>query len=129
MVNNVFVRLLAGHLDHELWADFSGSGGGRRPSVQAGEGLGAQAGEARLTEVIRDGGFTKVHKATQGPFNMVFEARAWAASWPGASGADDRSARHELLAGCHRLTSIPSSAGSRGRMPEPFTTTDQLKLG
>ena len=75
MVNNVFVRLLAGHLDHELWADFSGSGGGRRPSVQAGEGLGAQAGEARLTEVIRDGGFTKVHKATQGPFNMVFEAR------------------------------------------------------
>jgi SAM-dependent methyltransferase len=43
---------------------------------EVGEGLGAQAGETRLTEVIRDGGFTRVHKATQGPFNMVLEARA-----------------------------------------------------
>jgi SAM-dependent methyltransferase len=41
-----------------------------------GEGLGAQAGEARLTEVIRDGGFTRVRRATEGPFNMVLEARA-----------------------------------------------------
>ena len=42
---------------------------------EVGESLGAQAGEARLTEVIRDGGFTRVHKAAQGPFNMVLEAR------------------------------------------------------
>ena len=40
------------------------------------EGLGAQAGEAKLTEVIRAGGFTKVRRATDGPFNMVLEARA-----------------------------------------------------
>ncbi len=40
------------------------------------EGLGAQAGEAKLTEVIRAGGFTRVSKATAGPFNMVLEARA-----------------------------------------------------
>ena len=40
------------------------------------EGLGAQAGEAKLTEVIRSGGFTKVRRATAGPFNMVLEARA-----------------------------------------------------
>ena len=43
---------------------------------EVGEALGAQAGEARLTQVIRDGGFTRVHKAAQGPFNMVLEARA-----------------------------------------------------
>jgi hypothetical protein len=41
-----------------------------------GEGLGAQAGEARLAEVIRDGGFTRVRRATEGPFNIVLEARA-----------------------------------------------------
>jgi SAM-dependent methyltransferase len=40
------------------------------------EGLGAQAGEARLSEVIRDGGFTRVRRATEGPFNMILEARA-----------------------------------------------------
>jgi ubiquinone/menaquinone biosynthesis C-methylase UbiE len=39
------------------------------------EGLGAQAGEAKLTEVIRAGGFTDVRRATAGPFNMVLEAR------------------------------------------------------
>jgi SAM-dependent methyltransferase len=43
---------------------------------EVGEGLGAQAGEAKLTEVIRDGGFTRVRRATEGPFNMVLEARA-----------------------------------------------------
>jgi 2-polyprenyl-3-methyl-5-hydroxy-6-metoxy-1,4-benzoquinol methylase len=43
---------------------------------EVGEGLGAQAGEAKLTEVIRAGGFTRVGKATAGPFNMVMEARA-----------------------------------------------------
>jgi hypothetical protein len=36
----------------------------------------AQAGETKLTEVIRDGGFTRVRRATAGPFNMVLEARA-----------------------------------------------------
>ena len=43
---------------------------------EVGEGLGAQAGETKLTEVIRDGGFTRVRRATAGPFNMVLEARA-----------------------------------------------------
>lgn len=38
------------------------------------EGLGAQAGEARLAEVVRAGGFAKVRRATEGPFNMVLEA-------------------------------------------------------
>ena len=43
---------------------------------EVGEGLGAQAGEAKLREVIRDGGFTRIRRATEGPFNMVLEARA-----------------------------------------------------
>lgn len=43
---------------------------------EVGEGLGAQAGEAKLTEVIRDGGFMRVRRATQGPFNMILEASA-----------------------------------------------------
>lgn len=42
---------------------------------EVGEGLGAQAGEAVLSEVIRDGGFGQVRRATEGPFNMVLEAR------------------------------------------------------
>lgn len=42
---------------------------------EVGAGLGAQAGEARLTEVIRSGGFETVRRATEGPFNMVLEAR------------------------------------------------------
>lgn len=37
--------------------------------------LGAQAGEARLTELLRDAGFSQVRRATQTPFNLVMEAR------------------------------------------------------
>lgn len=37
--------------------------------------LGAQAGEARLREVLREGGFTRVRRAFETPFNMVIEAR------------------------------------------------------
>ena len=42
---------------------------------EVGEGLGAQAGQAKITEVVRSGGFAKVRRATEGPFNMVLEAR------------------------------------------------------
>jgi ubiquinone/menaquinone biosynthesis C-methylase UbiE len=42
---------------------------------EVGESLGAQAGEAKLSEVIRSGGFSQVRRATQGPFSMVLEAR------------------------------------------------------
>jgi SAM-dependent methyltransferase len=37
--------------------------------------LGAQAGEARLTEVIRAGGFTRVRRAAETPVNLILEAR------------------------------------------------------
>ncbi len=42
---------------------------------EVGEALGAQAGEARLTEVLTGAGFSRVRRATEGPFNMVLEAR------------------------------------------------------
>ena len=44
-------------------------------SQEVGLGLGAQAGEKRLTEVIKAGGFTRVRRAAETPFNMVLEAR------------------------------------------------------
>ncbi|WP_202865979.1 class I SAM-dependent methyltransferase [Kribbella turkmenica] len=37
--------------------------------------LGAQAGEARLTELLREAGFTRVRRATETPFNIILEAR------------------------------------------------------
>lgn len=42
---------------------------------EIGTALGAQAGEAKLREVISAGGFRKVRRATETPFNMVLEAR------------------------------------------------------
>ena len=43
---------------------------------EVGLALGAQAGEARLREVITAGGFTRVRRAAETPFNIVLEARA-----------------------------------------------------
>jgi 2-polyprenyl-3-methyl-5-hydroxy-6-metoxy-1,4-benzoquinol methylase len=42
---------------------------------EVGEALGAQAGEAKLTEVLKGAGFSRVRRAAEGPFNMVLEAR------------------------------------------------------
>jgi SAM-dependent methyltransferase len=44
-------------------------------SQEVGLALGAQAGEARLAEVIKEGGFKTVRRATETPFNLVLEAR------------------------------------------------------
>jgi 2-polyprenyl-3-methyl-5-hydroxy-6-metoxy-1,4-benzoquinol methylase len=45
-------------------------------SQEVGLALGAQAGEARLREVVTKGGFTRFRRATETPFNLVLEARA-----------------------------------------------------
>lgn len=37
--------------------------------------LGAQAGEARLTEVFRKAGFTRIRRAGETPFNLILEVR------------------------------------------------------
>jgi SAM-dependent methyltransferase len=42
---------------------------------EVGLALGAQAGEARLREVVTTGGFTRFRRATETPFNLVLEAR------------------------------------------------------
>ena len=42
---------------------------------EVGLALGAQAGEERLTDVIKQGGFKEVRRATETPFNLVLEAR------------------------------------------------------
>jgi SAM-dependent methyltransferase len=42
---------------------------------EVGLALGAQAGEARLREVVTAGGFTRFRRAAETPFNLVLEAR------------------------------------------------------
>lgn len=42
---------------------------------ETGLALGAQAGQAKLTEVIKGGGFTSVRRAAETPFNIILEAR------------------------------------------------------
>ncbi len=44
-------------------------------SQEVGLGLGAQAGEARLRQVISAGGFEHIRRAAETPFNMVLEAK------------------------------------------------------
>jgi SAM-dependent methyltransferase len=44
-------------------------------SQEVGAALGAQAGEAKLREVITAGGFRNVRRAAETPFNMILEAR------------------------------------------------------
>jgi 2-polyprenyl-3-methyl-5-hydroxy-6-metoxy-1,4-benzoquinol methylase len=44
-------------------------------SQDVGLGLGAQAGEARIGDVVAGGGFKRFRRAAETPFNLVFEAR------------------------------------------------------
>jgi SAM-dependent methyltransferase len=42
---------------------------------EVGRGLGAQAGELQLGQVLREAGFTHVRTATRTPFNLILEAK------------------------------------------------------
>ena len=44
-------------------------------SQEVGLALGAQAGEARIHDVVESGGLTRFRRAAETPFNIVFEAR------------------------------------------------------
>ncbi len=44
-------------------------------SQEVGLCLGAQSGEARIREVVTTAGFTRFRRATETPFNVVYEAR------------------------------------------------------
>jgi SAM-dependent methyltransferase len=45
-------------------------------SQEVGLGLGAQAGEARLSKILKTAGFSSVRRAAETPFNIVLEAKA-----------------------------------------------------
>jgi hypothetical protein len=45
-------------------------------SQDVGLGLGAQAGESRLRQVATEAGFKRFRRATETPFNMIFEVRS-----------------------------------------------------
>ncbi len=45
-------------------------------SQEVGLALGAQAGEARIRDVVVAGGFTRFRRVAETPFNIVYEARA-----------------------------------------------------
>lgn len=42
---------------------------------EVGRALGAQAGQARLGDVVNEAGFTRFRRATETPFNLILEAR------------------------------------------------------
>ncbi|MFL6461082.1 MAG: hypothetical protein ACJ71J_09045 [Nitrososphaeraceae archaeon] len=42
---------------------------------QNGPALGAQAGEAGISKVVKAGGFKHFKRATQTPFNIVYQAK------------------------------------------------------
>lgn len=44
-------------------------------SQEVGLGLGAQAGEAKLSQVLAEAGLTRFRRAAQTPFNLILEAR------------------------------------------------------
>ena len=44
-------------------------------SQEVGLALGAQAGEARIREVVTSAGFARFRRVAETPFNLVFEAR------------------------------------------------------
>jgi SAM-dependent methyltransferase len=44
-------------------------------SQEVGLGLGAQAGEGRLGDVLREGGYEHVRRAAETPFNVILEAK------------------------------------------------------
>jgi len=46
-----------------------------RPTAHWALGLGAQAGERRLRQIVTQAGFSRFRRATETPFNMVLDAR------------------------------------------------------
>ncbi len=44
-------------------------------SQEVGMALGAQAGESKIREVVTSGGFSQFRRATETPFNLIYEAK------------------------------------------------------
>jgi hypothetical protein len=45
-------------------------------SQEVGLALGAQAGEARVRTLVEEAGFTRFRRATETPFNIVYEIKS-----------------------------------------------------
>ena len=58
-----------------MFPEASRSGGPSSRSQELGLALGAQAGEAKLHEVVQASGFTRFRRAAETQFNLVLEAR------------------------------------------------------
>jgi hypothetical protein len=59
---------------HRILTSFVGFSVALR-SQEIGLCLGAQAGEARIRNVVTQAGFSRFRRATETPFNIVYEAR------------------------------------------------------
>jgi len=46
-----------------------------------GPALGAQAGEAKIGEVVKEGGYKQFRRATETQFNIIYEAKPWMDGW------------------------------------------------
>lgn len=66
-------RTLTQHLASSIFTP--GMRSSRRGTGRLRGGGEAQAGEKRLTEVLKEAGFSSVRRATDTPFNMIIEAR------------------------------------------------------
>lgn len=63
-------------------------------SQEAGLALGAQAGEARVRDVVIKGGFTRFRRATETPFNLRHRCFCRPAPTASASNDPERPSRH-----------------------------------
>jgi hypothetical protein len=72
-------------------------------------GLGAQAGEGRLRQVVTESGFKRFRRATETPFNMIFDVRTSSVKATVRIGSDTASS---ALTGLHSLpTDVADCAG------------------
>ena len=108
-------------------------------SQPVGLGLGAQAGEARLRDVVTAGGFTRFRRASETPFNLVLEARPGQSRprglWPRLSLRRGPERRCELVAVSYAellvdvtevvLDGLRADEERRGSLPRRSPTSEQ----
>ncbi len=87
-------------------------------SQEVGMALGAQAGEARIRDVVTAGGLTRFRRAAETPFNNVFEARRVSARRVRLGSPDGPDGRPRHALGCRtRADTWSATASASGGMP------------
>jgi hypothetical protein len=93
---------------------------------EVGAALGAQAGEARLREVIGAGGFQSVRRATQTPLNMLVEARLGTRAFRRLMGGDRPTRGGVGNAPAESPRRLPGTlGGGTGSTPSPSSGESQ----